>query len=594
MPFSACCGLRCSSVENPAAGSLETGLYPIWGMSWSHSAGLLSLRSGPLRSRLLPLLTQGGATEPLEGGFLALPVDTVLAGRFVVREVCVTEGHRNVYLAEDLVPSRRCAMCSTVTADADEIFCSACGADLAEADNTATRYMVSEEDNDRAIRCERQLLAMQLTHPGLLLPVAVLEATHRDGVRIYRVMPEFAPRRLQSLSRPIDEATVVRWGTDLAEAMAFLHQHQVALGAVDAAHIAVDGQRALWTGLNDVTIIPPEQRAANHETFVADVKALARLLVGMLTPGSSGEADARISGSLRQLLTQTLDRVSDVRAVALASGLRAIQLEARPSGASSLRVGYRTDVGRARELNEDSALVLDLDSGAAVDALAEMKRGLYVVADGMGGYDAGEAASGLVIQVMTQLARQGLGPSPAPGGALDSPSTHLRQWVEEANRAVHAARLSAESEMGTTVVAAVIAGALATIANVGDSRCYHIGSSGLRRVTTDHSLVERLVAVGQITRAEAESHPQRNVIYRAVGDKPEVEVDLYEQVLGGGEALMLCSDGLSGMVPDERLLQLWKTSVSPQDACDRMVAAANQAGGEDNITVIIIQASPNG
>ncbi|MHB1319747.1 MAG: protein phosphatase 2C domain-containing protein, partial [Anaerolineae bacterium] len=99
---------------------------------------------------------------------------------------------------------------------------------------------------------------------------------------------------------------------------------------------------------------------------------------------------------------------------------------------------------------------------------------------------------------------------------------------------------------------------------------------------------------GQITRDEADSHPQRNVIYRAMGDQPDVEVDLFELLLSGDEALLLCSDGLSGKVPDEHLLRIWKTSVSPQEACDRMVAAANQAGGEDNITVIIVKGRPNG
>jgi len=107
-------------------------------------------------------------------------------------------------------------------------------------------------------------------------------------------------------------------------------------------------------------------------------------------------------------------------------------------------------------------------------------------------------------------------------------------------------------------------------------------------VTVDHSLVERLVSAGQITRAEADGHPQRNVIYRAIGDRAEVEVDLYEQLLAAGEALLLCSDGLCGMVPDERIYEIWTSAATPQQACDRLVTAANEAGGEDNITVVIV------
>jgi protein phosphatase len=124
---------------------------------------------------------------------------------------------------------------------------------------------------------------------------------------------------------------------------------------------------------------------------------------------------------------------------------------------------------------------------------------------------------------------------------------------------------------------------------VGDSRCYHLRKEGIAQITTDHSLVERLVATGQITREEAADHPQRNVIYRVMGDKPNVSVDIYEEVVRPGEALLLCSDGLSGMVPDRDIWRFWHTSPSPQEACDRLVEAANQAGGEDNVTVVIVQ-----
>ena len=145
--------------------------------------------------------------------------------------------------------------------------------------------------------------------------------------------------------------------------------------------------------------------------------------------------------------------------------------------------------------------------------------------------------------------------------------------------------------MGTTVVMALFVGDTATIANVGDSRAYRLGSQCIEQVTTDHSLVERLVATGQITQEEAIDHPQSNVIYRVVGDKTRIDVDLCELRLALGEGLLLCSDGLSGMVPDEQIWQIWRASTSPQEACDRLVDAANHAGGEDNISVVIVQTS---
>ncbi|MCU0519771.1 MAG: Stp1/IreP family PP2C-type Ser/Thr phosphatase [Anaerolineae bacterium] len=542
------------------------------------------------------------ATERLDGGFPALPAGTVLGSRYVVREVRAVGEHRNVYLAEDLVASRRCPGCSAVTSDEAERYCSDCGADLAKADSTLARYLVSEDDSDRAVRCERQLLGMQLAHPGLLLPAAVFEEVHYGAPRTYRVMPEFLPPLLQSLKGQSDAvstgglqaeasavAAVARLGADLAQAMAFLHKHQVALGTVDAAHIAVNGQHALWVGLGDATIVPPEQRTRAHEVFARDVQALGRVLAGLLPGGDTPHPDAAAfdaaaSGALVQLLRKTVEHPMEVRAAALASGLQSILTEMR---SEPMRIGHCTDVGLVRELNEDSYLVLDLGPVPSAGTSVGAPSALYVVADGMGGYDAGEIASGLVVQTMGKLAREVPREAFAQNGS--GLSSYLKRWAAEANSAVHAARRSANSEMGTTLVAALTVGTTAIIANVGDSRCYHIGTGGIRRVTTDHSLVERLVAAGQIGRDEADAHPQRNVIYRAIGDQPEVEIDLFEVSLLGDEALLLCSDGLSGKVPDERLLDIWRTSVSPQEACDRMVTAANQAGGEDNITVIIVQ-----
>jgi protein phosphatase len=146
--------------------------------------------------------------------------------------------------------------------------------------------------------------------------------------------------------------------------------------------------------------------------------------------------------------------------------------------------------------------------------------------------------------------------------------------------------------MGTTLVAALVVGDTAHIANVGDSRAYVITQDDdIRRITIDHSLVERLVAIGQIKPDEARSHPQRNVIYRTIGDKEEAEVDFFVQQLNPGDSLLLCSDGLSGKIEDAEMRRLVSRSQSPQEACELLVQAANDHGGDDNITVIIVQAS---
>jgi serine/threonine protein phosphatase PrpC len=255
-----------------------------------------------------------------------------------------------------------------------------------------------------------------------------------------------------------------------------------------------------------------------------------------------------------------------------------------------LRMGRHTDVGMVRDLNEDSLLTLELDR---VQCSISRPIGLYVVADGMGGHAAGDVASGLVVDTIAEKMVTHL-LAPQLTGDADAESFDAQGWladaIQTANQAVLDRRDEIDATMGTTLVAALVIGDVATVANVGDSRAYLINEEGIRQITTDHSLVERLVALGQITPGEARVHPQRNVIYRTIGDKEEAEIDFFVQTLKPGDSLLLCSDGLSGKVEDAEIWRLVKRSRSPQEACEQLVQAANDRGGGDNITVIVVQA----
>jgi len=165
----------------------------------------------------------------------------------------------------------------------------------------------------------------------------------------------------------------------------------------------------------------------------------------------------------------------------------------------------------------------------------------------------------------------------------------LAEAVQAANETVYKLRTAQASEMGTTVSMALLRDNLAIIANVGDSRTYLWSAGGLKRLTTDHSVVETLVAAGRITRAQVYSHPQRNLIYRSLGDRSKVEVDTFTQALAPGDRLLLCSDGLWEMARDEGIEEVLLSEANPQRACDQLVEMANLAGGDDNITVIIVQ-----
>jgi serine/threonine protein phosphatase PrpC len=267
--------------------------------------------------------------------------------------------------------------------------------------------------------------------------------------------------------------------------------------------------------------------------------------------------------------------------------------EAFPLGAR-LVAGAATDLGlhRTGEQNEDSAFVLVMDR---FHENRSIPWGLFVVADGLGGHANGQRASRMVVNVLahTLLRQVAL---PTVGAPIDTPldesqlSDLLADAVQAANRSLCAANKEAGLDAGSTVVAALIYGETAYIVNVGDSRAYVCDDEGLRRITTDHSLVEQLVASGLIERDEVYTHPQRNQIFRSLGDDPDMLVDLFVQQLRPGTRLLLCSDGLWEMVRDPEMEELLRAETDPQSACDALIAAANEGGGEDNITVVVVMA----
>ena len=248
--------------------------------------------------------------------------------------------------------------------------------------------------------------------------------------------------------------------------------------------------------------------------------------------------------------------------------------------------GRATDQGITRDHNEDymEGWLYTRASGGLV--------ALFVVADGLGGQDSGEVASKMATEAVWDALREAVWQPIIEGEELapDVLEERVAEAARAANRTVYDERMARDSEMSTTLSMALIVGATAYIANVGYSRAYLWNADGLRRITRDHSLVQRLVDAGQITPEEVYTHPQRNLIYQSIGDRPEVQVDTFRRHLAVDDRLVLCSDGLWEMVHDDGLEEVLLSEPDPQRACDRLVQNANLAGGEDNITVIIVQA----
>jgi PPM family protein phosphatase len=225
--------------------------------------------------------------------------------------------------------------------------------------------------------------------------------------------------------------------------------------------------------------------------------------------------------------------------------------------------GSFTDKGLVRELNEDAWLVDD-------------QLTLFAVADGMGGHRGGEVASWTAIEALRAAVASG---------------RPIRDAIERANAAVieRASRDDELEGMGTTMTAIVVNGPSSLlIGHVGDSRAYFLRDGEMDRVTEDHSLVEELVREGRLTPEQAEAHPQRAVITRALGVEPDIDVDLYTVEVDAGDRIIVCSDGLTTMLRDREIERITRNEQNPQRAAEALVDAANQAGGDDNITVVVV------
>lgn len=264
------------------------------------------------------------------------------------------------------------------------------------------------------------------------------------------------------------------------------------------------------------------------------------------------------------------------------------------NGEVRVKLFARTDVGQVREHNEDNFLVADITRRSR--GLLEANRAtaigpqgaVFAVCDGMGGAAAGEIASQLAVDIIYERLVEGLDEQPT---TRDTLARNLVRAVEAAGlRIFHEAKADRSRRgMGTTVTAAALVDDILFLAQVGDSRAYILRGDKLVQVTRDQSLVNQLIEAGQLTEEEAETFEHNNIILQALGTSDTVQVDLTYAELRKGDILMLCSDGLSGMVRYEEIRDLLKSSAEPLDICKALTERANEAGGHDNITVIVVQ-----
>lgn len=445
-----------------------------------------------------------------------------------------------------------------------------------------------------------------LTHPALVLPERFFEERGRG----YLVFSDIAGVHFSSRIGITTEREALSWGIQLCQALGVLHRNGLLClalppegvllnkeGRVRVTHLESLSQKDQPATLTVITdgYVAPEVYRAGVVSEAADVFALGALLftlvVGRRLPveGWVVQPDppvfypekvvsAEFERVLRKALTvDPCGRFANVDEFKVA--LLALNRFSR------VRSAWVTDVGLMRDHNEDAVLVKEDGRGTIHGNLAT---GLYVVSDGMGGAEAGEVASALTIQTLAHAIEQVWNEDAVRGP--EERETYLREAVKAANAALlaYAQEHPESSGLGATVVSLLLQGQYLTLAWVGDSRAYLWEDGALQQLSRDHSLVARLVEIGQLSSDDARKHEHRNVLLRSLGNKEEVSVDVVSRPLRRGARLLLCSDGLTGHVEDAALADIVSRHRDPHDAALELVAAANAGGGSDNISVIVV------
>ncbi|MBV9787736.1 MAG: protein phosphatase 2C domain-containing protein [Chloroflexi bacterium] len=543
------------------------------------------------------LVTQPVNPEPTSGketGAIDPPLQpgTTIEGYKIIELRDERDGKRT-YRAE--APGNVCAQCGAQTADPSSRFCENCGAELLPRD------VLLIEDSAGAEQSSGPWQAINLPEDPVRALLPPLQLVEQDGKR-YLVVEEAVPG-WQSLAEllsgygetpdqpaALEEDDALPIALQLAQLIQYLHRNNLALGDLSLAQLLLGPQQRLR--LRDVQSIQPLNDAAQK----ADLMQLHHTLEDLTrTPRATRKLDAAAveGGSTAPKSLQEVLALARMGGLSSAddwvTALSAVADSKRAVQGLRTRIGAHSHVGMVRELNEDSLLTMDWKMDAAGRAI---NAGLYVVADGMGGHAGGEVASSLAVQNMASIAASALLELVADSGAglgdAQLSDVALRA-SEQANMAVVQEARRRNNDMGTTLTFALVVGDRCVIGNVGDSRTYLIRNGQMQRISKDHSLVQRLVDVGQIQPDEIYTHPHRNAILRSLGEQPQVQVDIFPLRLQDGDIIFCCSDGQWEMVRDPRMSEIILAAPDPQTAVQQLIDEGNQNGGEDNITAVLVQ-----
>lgn len=592
--------------------------------------------------------------QPVEQEELhALPINFVIENKYVVQSLLHHGPDRNLYRVTTR-KQQKCPTCGRISS-ADLEACPHCGAKMAGMP-PADFYLMAESHRPDSLMQDPGMMSLNLYHPSLVPVIDFFNQKPFGHTRYYAVAEPRQGVRLSQLSLPRPGGQVLNWAMQLSDALDYLHSQGVVGAGAEADDILVQGDRASLASLQNAraNVSSPDElteqqsldlaRLANtmYEAYTGHPAAMSP--EGILPMPSS--APEQVGAAFRAAIEPVQGIAPPIGAARwrdqLAAALEAVAELERPGRPVGFVATGLTNVGRLRELNEDSFGMVEFVQGSMEHPV---RMGLYIIADGLGGYEGGEVASAIGVQAFCgELMSRIMSSLVTASGDRGLPNNEailqgMVRAVQSANERIYKARDQRRGDMSTTVVAALIAGGKAYIVNVGDSRIYmlsrprHNGDqpgtrmapilkgtsplSGtaplpgpgalhtqtataveeppsdrsdyvLNQVSVDHSLVQRLVELGQLDAEEAKVHPHRNFIYRSLGGPPPIEVDTFVRALTPGDRLLLCSDGLNSMIEDTEIQDTLANVADSQQAATQLIELANEAGGHDNITTIVI------
>ncbi len=501
--------------------------------------------------------TVPGQLLSARGRVAPIPDGTVLRDRYRVE--CFLRGSdvRNQYVVswrDEAADGQLCYECGYQFNASDASACQQCASPLGER-----RFFLSERWRT-SFQPYFEVMELGLFHPGLARVYDVFE----EGQRLFTISELVDDLFLVSRSSPLDVRQIVRMGLEGCRLLEYLHQNGIALSAISGEHLVEHDQGLLLHDPEIAVVYPGEVPKTQRLQDLRDFGKVLRTFVPHDRPELSAIFDRACDGRYEH-------------PAHLGEALDDFARRATPPP-SIVQAAAMSDVGMYRTLNEDNWGWEQLTDDASI----------FVVADGMGGHDGGEIASELAVKVVLEGARRRL--YETADRSEETLAAILGQAFGEANNTVKVYAEKHRSDMGTTLSGILIREQdSSVVANVGDTRTYLIRGEEMVQLTEDHSLVANLVTMGKITKDAARHHPHSNILIRTVGKEWDVEVDLFHCEIRPGDLFLICSDGLWGELGEQEVLELVKAHSDLRVACQELVRRANEHGGHDNITVMLVR-----